>query len=196
MSNITIQRGFEDELRVPTARLFWEGFGDKLGFVLGDPTRAMLLLAEAFIPENVFIALDEDHVVGVMALRDIADRECIDITPSLMQKHYGVWSGRLRFWVMGLIFNTQPDQGELWVDSIAVATAARGQGIGSKLLNAAFQFAVENNYQAIGLEVVDNNPRAKALYERLGFEATTEKSIGIFERWVGFASYYRMVKRL
>jgi len=193
---ISIQRGFTDDLRVPTARLFWEGFGDKLGFVMGEASQAIGVIAESFVPENIYIARDEERVVGVIVLRDSAERDGLEINPSLAHKHYGFLSGTLRFWVMGLVFSTVPNEGELWVDSIAVASTARGQGIGSQLLGAAFQFAEENNYQAVGLEVVNNNPRARALYERIGFEATAEKSVGFFSRWVGFDSYLRMVKPL
>jgi len=193
MADIMIQRGFEDALRHPTAEIFWEAFGSKLGFTLGDAARGVPLLAESFVPQDILIALDGEQVLGVLALRDNSGMDAIDLSPALMARHYGL-SGILRLAVMGLVFNTHANDSELWVDSIAVASAARGRGVGTKLLEAAFQAAADGGYQTIGLEVIDQNPRAQALYERLGFVVTGEKSVGVFSRWVGFASYIRMSK--
>lgn len=195
MADIMIQRGFEDALRHPTAEIFWEAFGSKLGFTLGDAARGVPLLAESFVPQHVFIALDGEQVLGVLALRDNKGMDGIDISLELMMRHYGL-SGLLRLIVMGLVFNTHANDGELWVDSIAVAAAARGRGVGTKLLEAAFQVAADGGYKTIGLEVVDQNPRAQALYERLGFVVTAEKSVKVFTRRLGFNKFIRMSRRI
>ena len=46
-----------------------------------------------------------------------------------------------------------------------------GRGIGSAMLRALMELAETVGYEQIELEVVDNNARAIALYQRFGFEA-------------------------
>jgi ribosomal protein S18 acetylase RimI-like enzyme len=63
--------------------------------------------------------------------------------------------------------------------SIATAPAARGRGIGARLLAAAERAARERGCRALRLEVRVDNAAAIALYERAGY-----RRIG------GYASYY------
>jgi ribosomal-protein-alanine N-acetyltransferase len=53
--------------------------------------------------------------------------------------------------------------------TLAVAPAARGQGLGRDLLQAALIRAEELGAQTMFLEVGVDNPQALALYARLGF---------------------------
>ena len=46
----------------------------------------------------------------------------------------------------------------------------RGGGLGSALIRRATDWARHEGLEMIRLDVLDSNPRAKALYERLGFE--------------------------
>lgn len=48
----------------------------------------------------------------------------------------------------------------------------RGRGVGTALIDTLCREAARRGYQAIRLEVIDANPRARALYEREGFIAT------------------------
>jgi GNAT superfamily N-acetyltransferase len=52
--------------------------------------------------------------------------------------------------------------------SMAVVTAFRGHGVGTRLLAALLQAARERGHKALSLSVEDGNP-ARALYERAGF---------------------------
>ena len=53
--------------------------------------------------------------------------------------------------------------------SIATHHAARGQGVGSALLDATEQLARRRRCRALRLEVRADNPAAARLYERLGY---------------------------
>lgn len=59
--------------------------------------------------------------------------------------------------------------GEWYLDSISVSEDFRGQGIGSKLLSVLPKMAERNGRKVIGLSVDEQNPKAKKLYERHGF---------------------------
>lgn len=60
-------------------------------------------------------------------------------------------------------------ENEWYVDSLVVRENARGQGIGQALIKAAEARARQEQRAVIGLNVDDRNPKAKTLYERLGF---------------------------
>jgi ribosomal-protein-alanine N-acetyltransferase len=59
--------------------------------------------------------------------------------------------------------------GEAEILTLAVAPAARGQGLGRRLLHAAVARARELGAETMFLEVGTENPAALALYARLGF---------------------------
>lgn len=55
------------------------------------------------------------------------------------------------------------------VDELYLEPAARGQGTGTRLLDAAAEFCRALGITRMHLEVDHTNPRAHALYARLGF---------------------------
>lgn len=59
---------------------------------------------------------------------------------------------------------------EWYLDSLAVRADQRGKGIGARLLEALPNFAKQQGADRIGLNVDKENPRAKKLYHRVGFE--------------------------
>ncbi|WP_157986742.1 GNAT family N-acetyltransferase [Chitinophaga alhagiae] len=59
--------------------------------------------------------------------------------------------------------------GEYYLDSIAVAPASQGKGIGRQLIYAAEDKARAQGHPRTGLLVSDGNPDARRLYERLGY---------------------------
>lgn len=56
---------------------------------------------------------------------------------------------------------------------VAVTSAARGRGVGRKLLAAVEEHARATGCCKLTLEVLQNNDRAKGLYESFGFEQAT-----------------------
>ena len=71
---------------------------------------------------------------------------------------------------------------------------ARGQGIGSALMQAICDEGRARGYLAVRLDVIDTNWRAKALYARLGFEVEKTESIGALRHVFGFSGTTTMVK--
>lgn len=55
------------------------------------------------------------------------------------------------------------------IEVIVVSLSARGQGIGRELIEGAEQWAAGRGYASITLNVFDQNTRAQAVYERLGY---------------------------
>lgn len=59
--------------------------------------------------------------------------------------------------------------GEWYIDSIVTDPKYRGRQIATQLLDAAKQLAAEVGEVKLGLNCDENNPKAKKLYERMGF---------------------------
>ncbi|ASN81454.1 GNAT family N-acetyltransferase [Deinococcus ficus] len=66
--------------------------------------------------------------------------------------------------------------GELYLDTLAVTAGARGQGVGSALLEAAPDLARRAGVRRLGLLVEDGNP-AVGLYARHGFTPAGERVV-------------------
>lgn len=63
-----------------------------------------------------------------------------------------------------------PEAVGIWVDP-----AARGQGLGRLLMNAAIEWAQDRGATRVDLSVTDRANEARLLYERLGFTPTGER---------------------
>lgn len=64
------------------------------------------------------------------------------------------------------------------VEDLFVMPELRSQGIGTRILGHGERLAAERGFERIGLAVGIDNPRARALYERLGYVDT---GFGAFE---------------
>lgn len=65
--------------------------------------------------------------------------------------------------------DAETQEGEFYVDSLAVSSNYRGKGIAKRLLQAAIERGREKGLPKIGLLVDKGNPRAESLYAHLGF---------------------------
>jgi ribosomal protein S18 acetylase RimI-like enzyme len=64
------------------------------------------------------------------------------------------------------------------------------------LLGALYREAAERGYRSIRLDVIEDNFRARALYERQGFRAVRTEELGLLRFLFGFASSTTMVRPL
>lgn len=68
-----------------------------------------------------------------------------------------------------------PAEGEVYLSNFGVSANIRGKGIGSKIIQWYLSKAKDQGYTIFGLDVSAKNPKAKALYERLGLTVIEEK---------------------
>jgi ribosomal protein S18 acetylase RimI-like enzyme len=78
------------------------------------------------------------------------------------------------------------------MDGIAVAPDVRGRGVGSLLIEEVAAVAAEQHCREIRLDVIDTNPRARALYERRGFTAVRTERTPYLRRLLGFGAVTTM----
>jgi len=193
--SVIIRNGFPDDQRAAAASLYYGAFGAKLGKLMGHDGRAERFFARVLDPHHAISALSPDGKLlgfagfkteaGAFAGGGLRDFAAI----------YG-WVGTL--WRAPLLALLERDlsAGQLLMDGIAIAPKARGLGIGSKLLAAILDEARRRGMREVRLDVIDTNPRARALYERVGFRAERTDDIGPLRHLFGFRAATRMVYAL
>jgi len=111
---------------------------------------------------------------------------------------YGLWNG-IKVIRRGLAIEKiiAPPKGNTEVlVHISVIESLRGNGIGSKLIQHFIEKAKFKKRSTVSLDVSEENPYAKALYERLGF-ATTKKNISSLKnKYATVPNHIKMHKAL
>jgi ribosomal protein S18 acetylase RimI-like enzyme len=192
---VTIFRGLHPQLRPQAARLYWEAFGGKLGRVLGPDERALRFFQRVIRGDLCFSAVgDGGELIGIAGYKTPAGSFAGGSWNDLTQI-YGGFGGRWRgsvLWALG----REVDNDRFLIDGICVSKTHRGKGVGSNLLAALYQEATERGYGAVRLDVIQDNFRARALYERQGFQAVQTAELGVLRFLFGFASSTTMVRSL
>ena len=179
---LTITRGFPDALRAQVARLYDAAFGAKLGIAIPDSASRLTLLQHAFDPTYAFAAIAGDQVLGIAGFKTATGSLTSGITPQRLRAQLGVF-GAIRAMVVLSLFQRSLAPDQLLMDGIAVSPAARGGGIGTKLLDRLKEHAVEDGFRSIRLDVIDTNPAARRLYERMNFVPVNTAHFG-YLRWL------------
>ncbi len=164
-----------DEFRTSAVRLYFSALKEKLEPILGSDGRAQEVLASTIATDKCIVAICNEKLVGLLGTQT---NHGGFVNPSLktMIRTYGLSGGILRMAGLALIHHaTRPD--ELYVDGVAVAHDMRGQGIGTHLFELLERVAIRKGIRMISLEVIDTNPRAKALYEHMGFLAVKQQTL-------------------
>ncbi len=191
MAAPTISRGLAEQYREQAALLYMEAFRPLLQPLLGDGPQGLDLLARSMNPTHAFAATGAGGLAGLAGIQDAAGG-LLDIGLPQMIRSYGLSGGSLRYLAMALMLSRSRQPGSLLMDGIAVAPECRGQGIGTQLLQAVCEHAREVGCRDVRLDVLDNNPRARALYERTGFVAVKERSYPFLQRTFGFSAVTEM----
>jgi ribosomal protein S18 acetylase RimI-like enzyme len=94
------------------------------------------------------------------------------------------------------LYERRPLPGRLLMDGIAVREGLRGRGIGTRLLQQLSDYAAQQGYESIRLDVIDINPGARRLYERYGFEAIKTERFEYLRWLIGFGGATTMELKL
>jgi ribosomal protein S18 acetylase RimI-like enzyme len=186
---IAIERGLPRELRAQAVEIFEDAFGSKMRMVVRDAEKRKSFMHGSFVAEHCVVARQGGTLLGMAGL----STKGAPYGGGLMG---GSWDPRpyheLLGWVGALwavwgnrLGDHRPRADEIYVDGIAVAPDARGLGIGTRLLNEIADIGSELGKGFVRLHVMDTNPRAQALYERVGYKVTGMPSFGYTERWRG-----------
>ncbi|MEM1003785.1 MAG: GNAT family N-acetyltransferase [Pseudomonadota bacterium] len=188
---INVSAGFCAREHRQAAGLFWNAFADKLHTVMGPQHKALAFLERTLDPAYALVARDASGQMQGLAGFKTTDGGFANGSLSDLAEIYG-WPGA--FWrALVLSFlerNVQP--GVFQMDGICVAPQARGKGVGTALLAAIKTEARRQSMSQVHLDVIDTNPRARALYEREGFYALRHEKTGPLKYLFGFKGSTRM----
>jgi ribosomal protein S18 acetylase RimI-like enzyme len=177
-----LSRGFTDADRPAVAALYWEAFGAKLGRAMGPPDRALRFIERVLSPDHAVCAWDDrGRLLGVAGFKT-SQGALVGGRFRDMAAVYGRPGALWRLALLALLAR-DTENVRFLMDGLFVAPHARGQGVGTALLAAIAREARARGYREVRLDVVDENTRARALYERLGYRAVGRHSTGPL-RWV------------
>ena len=119
---------------------------------------------------NTLVATIEDNIVGI----------CVSYDGALLHllRHPFIDAAQQEW---GMDHSSIPDEtqaGELYIDSLAVDPDYRGRGIASLLLRATIDKSRTLGLPSTGLLVDVGNPKAEALYNKVGFQYAGTNSWG------------------
>ncbi|MEO1192307.1 MAG: GNAT family N-acetyltransferase [Pseudomonadota bacterium] len=188
-----IQKGIPAGERERAAALYWVAFSSKLGRVMRPEQKALAFLAAAINPDFGYAAIAQDgRLLGVAGFKT-SEGGLVGGGFRSLARVYGVLGAMWRAPLLALLERKlEPDL--LLMDGICVAPEARGLGIGAALLDAVVAEAEARGLTAVRLDVIDSNPRARALYERKGFRPAGEETIGPLRWLFGFQTATTLLK--
>lgn len=189
--DVTITKGFDDDERAQVAALYWQAFSGKLRYVLGPPGKAQTFIGDHLNPEFALVARDPNGAILGVAGFKTHEGALIGGKMSDLARIYGWLSALWRGPLLGLVERDLEDD-VLLMDGICVGAAARGMGVGTALLNGIKEEARTQNKRSVRLDVIDTNPRARALYERQGFVSIGTENLGPLALVFGFQSSTKM----
>lgn len=188
-----IAHGLPPDLREAAARLYWQAFGPKLGRVLGPEARAYRFLDRVIRLDHAIVALEDGRLLGLVGFKTPAAA----FAEGRLADLWAVY-GPGAVWRAGVLqlLSREIDNDRFLMDGLCVVPEARGRGVGTALLDAIADEGRMRGYRALRLDVVDSNPRARALYEREGFRAIRTTAIGPLRLIFGFRATTTMVRDL
>jgi ribosomal protein S18 acetylase RimI-like enzyme len=187
---VTVRRGVPAGAERQAAELYWNAFGRKLGPALNPPDKAVPFLAAHLNADRAVCALLDGQLVGLAGYQ-LGGRALTGGSASAVLRAYGYVRGLQRLLLLAL-FERHPAPGQLVMDGIAVDPDIRGRGVGSLLIEEVAAVAAEQDCRDIRLDVIDTNPRARALYERRGFTAVRTERTPYLRGLLGFGAVTTM----
>ena len=129
---------------------------------------------------NTLVAIEETAPVPGVSAPGCIVGICVSYDGALLhQLRQAFIDAAIKEW--GMDHSAIPDEtqaGELYLDSLAVNPAYRGRGIARLLLEASVEKSKRMNLPSTGLLVDVGNPRAEALYNKVGFRYAGTNSWG------------------
>lgn len=170
--------------------LFIEGFGHFMTFSKDEELKRELFL-EIFHPSLFRCYVEEEKVLGLMGIATNKMRP-LNFDYDLCIKYFGKLKGAVISKQMNAIFQTPVvrTKNELYIDILVTGSAARRKGVGTALLNHAFEMS---EYTAWSVEAFSNNQAAISLYEKNGFRVDKNKKLSLM-RFLGAGYPIRLRK--
>jgi ribosomal protein S18 acetylase RimI-like enzyme len=156
---------------------------------------AVDVLGKALDLEQCYLAWKGDSVVGFQGLVERHARP-FHFRFRLIRERCTF----LRSLVYFLLLNSRSWRilrpGEMMFENLVVSPEARKEGIGARLVERAENYARENGYSTVSIEVVDTNRLALGMFERKSYIIIRSRHTGLLTRRAGFTGNHFMRKRI
>lgn len=109
--------------------------------------------------------------------------------------HYGLWAGMGtigRGLAVERVIPPPVAKDLFYIGHLGIEPALRGRGIGGMLIDHLLEQGRRNGFARVALDVSCANPRAQALYERLGFQVTGERRSTLHNGYASVPDHRRM----
>lgn len=181
------------EMEWQVARLIHDAFDAKIDRLLlrtTDGARAIRLIKIAARFDQGYYAIDGSTVVGCIGYSQPGN-QFLHFSWRALRREFGCFGAMGR--LMSQYFSRDKcHEEEMYITLIAVTEGYRSTGIGSRLIETLANHGKCTCKKRLVLEVVDSNPRARNLYERLGFTFIKQYNTGWFSKPAGFTTVVRM----
>lgn len=177
-----VEYGYLNEFQKKQAvELFMEGFGHFMKFSKDEDLKRKLFL-EIFHPSLFLCYVEEENVLGLMGIATNKMRP-LDFDYNVCIKYLGKFKGAILSKQMNAIFQKPvvKSDDELYIDILVTGSGARRKGVGTALLNYAFEI---EEYKVWSVEAFSNNQAAISLYEKNGFRVDKSKKMSLM-RFLG-----------
>jgi ribosomal protein S18 acetylase RimI-like enzyme len=174
------------------AELAFSTLGDFMNDFLRSKREVVTLVSGSLRDDRLLVALKDDVVVGFSGLEH-SGKSFINISFREAARILGLKAYAVVIFRFVMIFNrVSPSQ--VHVQSLAVSEKERSRGIGSRLLHFSMDYARSRGFAQVKLEVTGANPRARRLYNRMGFIETKVQTVPYpFSRLVGIGKVIEMI---
>ena len=133
------------------------------------------------------VAVDKNTIVGLIGRRNSTQNLAYTLTAvKQIFGFYGIFKG-LTVIFRGLRFEaivSPPPKGRVCLHNLGVTPDSRGKGYGQKMIEHFIANERKVSTTQVCLDVAATNPRAKSLYQRLGF-VVKEQKLGKLENKYG-----------
>lgn len=192
---ITASLGIPAEQRERTAQLYDIAFGEKLALAIPNANDRVQLLAKAMQLEFSIGAFDGVKLIGIAGFSTAQGALTGGIDYRGLLSELG-WMKGNRAAVVFSLYERKALDGELLMDGIVVDPAYRGKGVGTLLFSRLVEFAKSEKHSTIRLDVIDTNPDARRLYNRLGFCEEATENFEFLRSILGFGASTTMILKL
>lgn len=192
--NIEIADSINKNQRIRAIEILYYAFEQKIRALIKSKDKALAIYNKSLKNDQVFYALLDGNVVGLIGLQ-YKNRTFLEFKYRDLRKYFNPLQSYFIYKIYKLTSPKIKDD-VLRIDSVAVDTSCRSLGIGTQLINKVFEFAKNKGFKEVVLEVINTNPKAKELYERIGFKEEKIVRYYFLTRSAGFSSEYIMSYKL
>ena len=206
--NITFRKAQPKDVEVAVPLVYSSGPATfEYAFKVTDKKDAKAFLKYAFVrpgsefsfTNHICIVGDNQEVVGIGAAfsSDVVKGFTFSAIKFIFS-FYGIWEG-MKVIQRGLSIEKviPPPKGNTEVLAhLGIRPDLRGRGLGSKIIHYFIKEAQKKGRTTASLDVSVENPKAKALYERLGFKVKEENVSNLKNKFSYVANCYKMFRNI